>query len=37
MYIKEIPKWKPLHERLVDEIYNGKDEEQIKGKGTKYI
>lgn len=28
MYIKEIPKWKPLHERLVEERINGKDEEQ---------
>lgn len=27
MYIKEIPKWKPLYERLVDEVIDDKAEE----------
>lgn len=28
MFIKERPKWKPLHERIIDEMVNGKDENQ---------
>jgi len=37
MWIKEIPKWKPLHKRLIDEIINGKAEEYIDIKGKRFI